>query len=108
MRQIRTHREETRMTAGVGMRIFPWGRKDGGPAMRPIPIRFRGKVVKVEYGYREETRTWYVADHNVDVGNLPAEADSPEELDAEVADLIDFLKAIDRDLEIERDLGGDR
>ena len=104
MRQIRTYYEETRVTAGVGLRILPRRRKHGEPAMRSLPIRFRGKVVKVEYGYDEKADRWYVADHNVEGEALPSEADSPEELDAEVAELIDLLKAVDRDLDIERDM----
>ena len=73
--------------------------------MRSLPIRFRGKVVKVAYGYDEQAERWYVADHNIDGEGLSTEADSPGELDAAVAELIDLLKAIDRDLAIERDMG---
>ena len=74
--------------------------------MRSLPISFCGRVVKVEYGYDEEAQRWYVADHNVHGEDLPA--DSPEEFDAEVADEVDFLKAIDRSLEVERGMRGDR
>ena len=66
--------------------------------MKTLPLRFRGKVVKVEYAYDDEVERWYVADHNIrDVG-LALEADTQDELDANVATAIGMMQACDREL----------
>ena len=70
-----------------------------------MPIRARGTVEKVACG-DEEAERWYVADPSVDGEAWPGEAGSPAALDAEVAERIDLLRAIDPDLAIERGIGG--
>ena len=44
--------------------------------MQTLPLRFRGKVVKVEYAYDDEVERWYVADHNIRDVELALEADT--------------------------------
>ena len=65
--------------------------------MKALPLRFRGKVVKVEYAYDDEVYRWYVSDHNLQDVGLGLEADTPEELDADVAKAVGMLQECERE-----------
>ena len=66
--------------------------------MKSLPLRYRGKVVKVAYAYDDEVDRWYVCDHDIRDTSLGLEADSPEELDADVAKVVGMLEDIDREM----------
>ena len=65
--------------------------------MKTPPLRFRGKVVMVQYTHDDAVDRWYVADHNIrDVG-LALEADTRDELDADVATAAGMMQERDRE-----------
>ena len=65
--------------------------------MKSLPLRYRGKVVKVAYAYDDEVDRWYVCDHNILDTGLGLEADSQEELDADVVKGVGMLEDYDRE-----------
>lgn len=65
--------------------------------MKSLPLRYRGKVVKVAYSYDSEVDRWYVSNHSVPDTGLALEADTPEQLDADVAKVVGTLEHIQRE-----------